>query len=38
LMSDLITRGFFRPDKILRVSILGASAAVYVSSAPPSGA
>jgi 23S rRNA G2445 N2-methylase RlmL len=31
LMSDLITRGLFRPDKILRVSILGASAAVYVS-------
>jgi tRNA (guanine6-N2)-methyltransferase len=34
LMSDLITRGLFHPDKILRVSILGASAAVYVSSAP----
>lgn len=34
LMSDLITRGLFRPDKILRVSILGASAAVYVSTAP----
>ena|GEM_PF-243500 len=34
LMSDLITRGLFRPDKILRVSILGANAAVYVSSVP----
>jgi tRNA (guanine6-N2)-methyltransferase len=34
LMSDLITKGLFRPDKILRVSILGASAAVYVSSVP----
>jgi len=34
LMSDLITRGLFRPDKIMRVSILGAGAAVYVSSAP----
>ena len=34
LMSDLITRGLLRPDKILRVSILGASAAVYVSTAP----
>jgi hypothetical protein len=33
LMSDLITHGLFRPQKILRVSILGASAAVYVSSA-----
>jgi 23S rRNA G2445 N2-methylase RlmL len=33
LMSDLMARGHFRPDKILRVSILGASAAVYVSSA-----
>jgi tRNA (guanine6-N2)-methyltransferase len=33
LMSDLITRGLFRPDKILRVSVLGADAAVYVSSA-----
>jgi tRNA G46 methylase TrmB len=32
LMSDLITHGLFRPDKILRVSILGASATVYVSS------
>jgi tRNA (guanine6-N2)-methyltransferase len=32
LMSDLITHGLFRPDKILRVSILGASTAVYVSS------
>ncbi|MBV8450654.1 MAG: methyltransferase domain-containing protein [Deltaproteobacteria bacterium] len=32
LMSDLITRGLFRPDKVLRVSILGANAAVYVSS------
>jgi tRNA (guanine6-N2)-methyltransferase len=32
LMSDLITHGLFRPDKILRLSILGASAAVYVSS------
>jgi 23S rRNA G2445 N2-methylase RlmL len=34
LMSDLITRGLFRPDKILRVSILGAAAAVYVSTIP----
>ncbi len=34
LVSDLSTRGLFRPDKILRVSILGAGAAVYVSSAP----
>jgi len=34
LMSDLITRGLFRPEKILQVSILGTSAAVYVSSAP----
>jgi tRNA (guanine6-N2)-methyltransferase len=34
LMSDLIVRGLLRPDQILRVSILGASAAVYVSSAP----
>ena len=34
LMSDLATRGFLRPDKILRVSILGANAAVYVSRAP----
>jgi 23S rRNA G2445 N2-methylase RlmL len=33
LMSDLIAQGFLRPDKILRVSILGASAAVYVSTA-----
>jgi tRNA (guanine6-N2)-methyltransferase len=34
LMSDLIARGLFRPEKILRVSILGASAAVYVSTVP----
>jgi len=34
LMSDLITRGLFRPDKILRASILGTNAAVYVSTAP----
>jgi tRNA (guanine6-N2)-methyltransferase len=33
LMSELISRGLFRPQKILRVSILGASAAVYVSGA-----
>jgi tRNA (guanine6-N2)-methyltransferase len=33
LMSELITKGLLRPDKILRVSVLGASAAVYVSSA-----
>jgi tRNA (guanine6-N2)-methyltransferase len=34
LMSDLITRGLLRPGTILRVSILGADAAVYVSSTP----
>ena len=32
LMSDLITRGLFRPDRIQRVSILGVSAALYLSS------
>jgi tRNA (guanine6-N2)-methyltransferase len=37
LMSDLITKGLFRPDKILRVSILGANASVYVSNAPGQG-
>jgi 23S rRNA G2445 N2-methylase RlmL len=30
LMSDLIRRGLLRPEKILRVSVLGAPAAVYV--------
>ncbi len=33
LMSDLISRGLFRADKILYSSILGASAAAYVSAA-----
>ncbi len=32
LMYDLAARGLFRPDRILRVSILGARATVYVSS------
>jgi tRNA (guanine6-N2)-methyltransferase len=31
LMGDLITRGRFRPEKIVRVTILGAPATVYVS-------
>lgn len=35
LMSNLVTRGALRPEKVLRVSILGARAAVYVSSAAP---
>ena len=35
LMSDLVARGALRPQKILQVSILGASAAVYVSGATP---
>ena len=30
LMADLMSRGVFRPHKILRVSILGAPAAIYV--------
>jgi tRNA (guanine6-N2)-methyltransferase len=30
LMADLMSRGVFRPQKILRVSILGAPAAIYV--------
>ena len=30
LMADLMSRGAFRPQKILRVSILGAPAAIYV--------
>ncbi len=30
LMADLMSRGLFRPQKILRVSILGAPAAIYV--------
>jgi 23S rRNA G2445 N2-methylase RlmL len=30
LMGDLMSRGVFRPQKILRVSILGAPAAIYV--------
>jgi hypothetical protein len=34
LMSGLIARELFRPSKILRVSILGAEAAAYVSSIP----
>jgi len=34
LMSDIISRGLFRPEKILQVSILGTGAAVYVSIAP----
>jgi 23S rRNA G2445 N2-methylase RlmL len=34
LMSDLVGKGLLRPDKILRVSILGAPAAIYVSSTP----
>jgi 23S rRNA G2445 N2-methylase RlmL len=34
LMSELITRGVFHPEKILRVSILGGAAAVYVSRKP----
>jgi 23S rRNA G2445 N2-methylase RlmL len=34
LMSGLIAREVFRPSKILRVSMLGAEAAVYVSNAP----
>jgi tRNA (guanine6-N2)-methyltransferase len=34
LMSDLVMRGALRPEKVLRVSILGASASVYVLTAP----
>jgi tRNA (guanine6-N2)-methyltransferase len=34
LMSGLMARELFRPDKILRVSVLGAGAAVYVSNVP----
>jgi tRNA (guanine6-N2)-methyltransferase len=34
LMSDLMARGYLRPEKILRVSILGAGAVVYVSTVP----
>jgi tRNA (guanine6-N2)-methyltransferase len=34
LLSRLISSGLFRPDKILQISILGASAAIYVSSLP----
>jgi tRNA G46 methylase TrmB len=30
LMADMMSRGVFRPQKILRVSILGAPAAIYV--------
>lgn len=30
LMSDLMMRGVFRPEKILRVSILGAPASIYL--------
>lgn len=30
LMADLMSRGVFRPQKLLRVSILGAPAAIYV--------
>ena len=30
LMADLMSRGLFRPQKIMRVSILGAPAAIYV--------
>ena len=30
LMADLMSRGVFKPQKILRVSILGAPAAIYV--------
>ncbi|HJU12520.1 MAG TPA: methyltransferase domain-containing protein, partial [Candidatus Binataceae bacterium] len=30
LMSDLVARGLFRPHEILRVSLLGASAAIYI--------
>jgi 23S rRNA G2445 N2-methylase RlmL len=33
LMTEAITKGLMRPDKILRVSILGASAAMYVANA-----
>jgi tRNA (guanine6-N2)-methyltransferase len=35
LMSDLVAGGALRPEKVLQVSILGANAAVYVSSALP---